>query len=293
MRAIRRHLDPGRLCRVLLPLVYLSGCETTPDSTVQPAYDAFVAACGRPPEEAVDGKVLALSRECSSALGDRFAVDWDSFEESPHEIPVAATTAELVIGGFYSAAGPGNSTRAAILAPGCPSELGAILMGLADDASLSSDNEGGELWFLFLDQGVSSTRRDASLASLMRYDDGAVLIGDLAQEDDENPWTVGWSAPSVASGLVHEAAHGSVLEYHVPCEESAAELECDADPEGAYGVQAWWLYIWLTTNGTAADLGVCVEMVELLDDVCDRILDHREFVPCQPLDDALGACEAD
>lgn len=49
-----------------------------------------------------------------------------------------------------------------------------------------------------------------------------------------------------AAALVHEASH-RVTERHHQCINTLANINCDASPEGAYGIEFWWLHNYMLT----------------------------------------------
>lgn len=94
------------------------------------------------------------------------------------------------------------------------------------------------------------------------------------------------STVETAGALVHEAAH-RIYPAHVPCGEGAPpdeEPRCDADAEGAYGVQAWWLYDWTRANQGWLQEDVCWDAWRALFNACFMILDTGGYSPCESWD---------
>ncbi len=226
-----------------------------------------------------------ITEVCAESLGDALGLQWEEFDAEPHAISIATTADEGVVAGLFSLIAPDVGTYGSIEeADDLPAWLTDEVVALGDD--LSGDDPAGAFWWHVVTSKLISTQLDASGQYLFRYGDAGTLIvgehmmydGHLAEQPTE-----------LASYLVHEAGH-SAAPGHVQCPFLINDeylWQCDEDPDGTVGSEAWWLNDWLSRYSDEVSTTYCKVVQGELQSACERILEPGTFSPCL---DASGFC---
>lgn len=254
--------------------VLLAGCTSAPE---RPSYVDLTGVCqsgGSPISE--DGEHFALSEDCVAMLGLGLGIDWDSFGETPHAISDPVTAAERVIAGFAlltDAAGPSSDL---LLSEVAPEAVTTVLEPfLLDDGSSTGM---GELMYSFYGRHIDSVQYWQTEDFRGRYDDGRILIGDIA-ENYQGLTT----AVQAVDLLAHEVFH-AVLPPHSLCADGYFRYwgdYCDADTNGAFAAGGWVMYVWFVAHFEYLE-SACLDAARTMIYICPQILDSEGFVPCNP-----------
>mgnify|MGYP001617614992 CR=1 FL=1 len=247
------------------------------------SYEQLARDC---PLEAADGGAPVagygvsqpITATCATTVGRLFRFDWDSFGESPRAFADPVTPAEVVIAGVVIASGVQGRTVADITAKGAPADLRLWLRQSAGRAGGADDDDAGATWFEFVSAALHEVQYTGSDGYLMSYHDKSANVGSLGATDDE-PW-VHVSAISVASTLVHEAAHDHYGSHLTDCLVGSNYVPCDYTEDGAVGAGAWWTWNWLAGNGSRLEWQSESSLNSEVEFDCARIVDPTGFPPC-------------
>lgn len=228
------------------------------------------------------GSVRPITADCMDAVGDAAGVAWDTFGEWPHDVGTATTSAELTVQAVLGVTSPQNLDLDALLGPGAPPAWREDLLLRAD--ALATTPTVDALYFDTLYRDVHRITYDADATWLMAIGGGHLVVGPLAVEaGPDNPLPFAYAPFAVAAVLVHELAHITYRDAHDDCDGAS----CDASPDGAYGVSAWWTWVYLDQHRELLANAACTQVIDALWDACTRIADTEGFVPCS--DQALHA----
>lgn len=266
----------GTLYAVLLDLV---GCVGTAD------YESVARACDEEIltwQPDIPAKELAqtISGRCASILGDAVGMDWDSFGCSADALVEAELCAYVMVGLFAIVASDHGTGEEVVADPWLPEIARDRLLAEAQGLNRST----AEVWFQLTQDAIVTTIyadslafSDGSGAGMYSQEDRAVvfsdpLLGHLGLEQAALP-----AFP--AAVWIHEASH-AFAPKHVRCASGNAN-GCDPTPEGACGIEVWWLNDWMIEYDVLSS-PACVPLDDLKRGVCtSKIEDTEGWEPCE------------
>jgi hypothetical protein len=246
-------------------------------------YDGVRATCGLAEGEYVAtpwgeaGAIRTISTPCAEAIAAATSLEWDTFSADPIAgVQTPDGIGEAVIGALFTllAADTGTVAELAYLA-GEDEALTELLAELQADAPIDDAAPAGVVPWRWLTERVDAVSWDERNSNASFAMDRVVVS--ILDEDVEEVRVV---PAALAAIFVHEIAH-DVAGAHT------AGRAADADPNGAYGAHARWLWMWLDENAGAVDAADCANVAEMLDRKCGQIEDTSGFMPC----DDVGWCE--
>jgi len=235
------------------------------------------------------GDLWGVAPECADAVGETFEIDWDSFGEEPDSFTDATTPAELVVAGFLAVLGHQDIAVDETTRDGAPEVLLTRFDDLQSKYGFAESQDAGALWYQLLTAEIDQVVYNPEIEAIMSYGAGRVNVGDITDAlDPPGSPAQSFTIVEVAGFLIHEAAHG-LHGGHIECGEAAGpfldeDSNCDANAEGAYGVQAWWLYDWTRSNGKWLEEGVCWGSTRALADACMCIIERDDYEACNGWD---------
>ena len=248
-------------------------------------YDAVKSACGsalsawEPSSSAAD-IVDELDETCAATLGRSLGMNWDSFEASPSDLEASTTGAYLLAGVATMLGHDASSYEDLAEHPTLPEIARIHLEGLRQSGDFGESASAAEAWFAFLQEHVSEVRWNGGDPSLT----GGGMAAYYADEEllIVSSMLDGWKPldetdPPALVGLVlaHEASH-AFTSRHDDC----GIRQCDASPEGSYGIGVWWLADWMQTYSEELDAEACAALDGHLSGQCNHITDGEEWPPC-------------
>lgn len=227
--------------------------------------------------------VAGMGGTCASTLGESVGLDWDGFDFDADDLERSPTGAYLLTGLLSVVAGDLESFDSVLSDTDLPDVASLELERIREETRIEGSAPASEAWFVFLRESLWAVRSAESI-------EGSASGGYVAAEHTVyvTALVLGWdkslegaALPAYAgSVLIHEAAH-RVAAGHQTCLRAPAESTCDPTPEGAYGVQVWWLNDWQRHSpGLLEDEG-CTELDDLKRGAClMRIDDIEGWAPC-------------
>lgn len=226
-----------------------------------------------------------VSEECARIAGGSIGLDWESFDDQPHQFVRPSTRVERLILGVLMMIGTGGRTATEVFGGEAPPALVETMDMVTEHAGLSASADAGELWYAFLYLAVDKTMYDPTLTpdtgALMFFNNGVVRVGDIGGDYADSAYW--WGDPTgidYAGYLAHEASH-EWLPPHVECAGDSRRI-CDEDSGGANGAEAWWRFNWqLGAAGVIAESN-CERAAGLIDAACEKVISAGDFGACLP-----------
>lgn len=274
--------EVGLLC-LLWALPFGEGCSLAPGVE---GYPAIRAACENelPMLPESDASLGDVSAGCSDAIGRAFALDWESFGDSPHAFSEATSPAEVIVGGLILLIGSGGSTVNEAMAAGPPPALEDRLWEHIGALALADDDDASSLWYSATSSRIEMIRYDPYIdAQMAYYADGTIRVGDVTNAIDDGAESdvidVGGHMSIVEAAIVlfHESTH-EFYPGHGSC--ATARQSCDPTPDGAYGAAAFWGGLWVSSHHSALPDSVCSVATGVVFDECAHVDDTTGYLPC-------------
>jgi len=247
---------------LLLCLLYM-GCSGAQDSDSGfedsgAAYEHIVEQCSQlawHPTMTVYEIYDEMSAECAQALGDSVGLDWESFNLVPGEADETGA-GTFILAGIFALAMDRSGPRGELLED--------TMMPLVFRAELTvhgnDESSAGAVWLSVMRRWVSSITYggslDSNLAAVYWANTRTLVVGELL-----HTWAGTVSPAYSAAALIHEASHGFV-ERHTPCTSEVFSGQCDSTPEGAFGIQVWWISNWMLAHEVVLSHPECEELEE-------------------------------
>ena len=224
-----------------------------------------------------------VSEECARLVGGIVGLDWDSFNDEPHDFSGPVTAQEHVVAGVLVAVGDSGLPVAEGLSEDAPAKLVELALDAAQRAGWGESAEPGNFWQALLADEIEGLVYDPTLTpeydSAAWFDDGTVWLGDIDGQPNDGVWMVGDpDALDYAGLLFHEAAHG-VYGPHTQCDQLPDE-QCDDDRDGAFGAEGWWYHTWIAAHQSALLEATVGRAETLRRRACDRINDDADYLAC-------------
>lgn len=254
----------------------LSGCEAD-FARVELDCRAETGAIG--PETGASVAAALLGPTCAGTLGAAIGLDWGSFGFEPDQLAESQVGTYVVLGLLSVIDAPATSFETLKADADIPSVALEGMLDLETAGRMEDDTPSNEAWFEWIqtavtevvylpDGGGAAARYDDATGELSVYDE--FVGGDL---------TNAWPLPYAGAALIHEATHR--LSSHTECPDGSG-AHCDATPNGAYGVQVWWLSRWQRLGDVARDGDTCRDIDDIKVVIClSMIVDASGWAPCE------------
>lgn len=228
-----------------------------------------------------DAAPTALSERCVTALGAPFGVDWEAIGATPAEAADPTHPVSAFVAGMYTLLtadlGTVGELRASLPEGALPlaDEVSRELLASMDDADPAR-----QFYWEYVTTVVVETSVDYEAGCKFSSDPYGIMrvcTTWLYKDDPYLEITVGRADARVASTLVHEAFHQSlVARLHLEQDDCAY----DVDGEGAYGAGIRWLWSWSVQNAPLVPAADAATAASGRSVDCVHIEDHTGFTPC-------------
>ncbi len=147
---------------------------------------------------------------------------------------------------------------------------------------LGPDAPAGSAWFAYVaavTEGVAFLSATEMDGAQMRYraSENTIFVG-----EDLPGWSQAFGADlpfQVGGLLVHEATHAGAP-AHIDCTWNDDLGQCDADEEGAYGVELWMLQAWMQASPSLLNHRDCEGLEAFGQGACKRINSPPDWPIC-------------
>lgn len=228
--------------------------------------------------------VALIGKNCASTLGESIGLEWDSFGFEAASLSGSETGAYVLSGLLTVAASDTGTLNTLMVDPDLPIVVKDGLICLTKEQSFTQTTPASEVWYSFIRASIQSTTFAESVSSgagggYSSSDDSVVFAPEILGWDGT---LIGAALPAFsASVLVHEASH-RVTERHHQCINTRADRNCDASPEGSYGIEVWWLHHWMLSYPQVLTDPGCTELDNLKSGACTVHIENTEgWEPCE------------